>query len=59
MEALWTLGQTLNEARATAATRRSQTASVRARLAHQAGGQWRDLLAYLEGTGDLRDGARD
>ena len=53
-EALWTIGQTLNEERAGAERLRTLVASQRYRLASAAGDRWQDLLRYLEGKGALR-----
>ena len=53
-EELWTIGQQLNEERATAGRLRALLAAQRYQLANYAGEQWRVLLGYLEGKGELR-----
>jgi hypothetical protein len=53
-EELWSLGQKLNDSRATAERLRTLLVSQRYQLATQAGDRWRTLLRYLEGAGTLR-----
>jgi hypothetical protein len=53
-EELWTIGQKLNEERAAAERLRTLVASQRYQLASAAGAQWKTLLVYLEGKGELR-----
>lgn len=53
-EELWTIGQKLNDTRATAERLRTLLASARYQLASHAGDHWKTLLRYLEGSSPLR-----
>ena len=55
VDALWTLGQKLNEERATAQRLRTLVATQRYQVAHYAGERWQPLLAYLEGRAELEE----